>query len=48
MDFFSDENLYIIEGLKEQEIRDKILACYDEKHRPTIEEWERNFTINMN
>ena len=35
----------IIEGLKEPEIRDKILACYDEKHRPTIAEWERNFTI---
>lgn len=48
MDFFSEENLYIIRGLKEPEIRDKILTCYDEKHRPTIAEWERNFTINMN
>ena len=47
MDFYSEETLYIIEGLKEPEIRDKILACYDEKHRPSIAEWEKNFTIHV-
>ena len=37
--FFADERLYILEGLFEPNMRDKILACYDEKHRPTIEQW---------
>ena len=48
IDFYEDENLYIFQGLLEPEIRDKILACYDEKHRPSIAEWERKFTYNMN
>lgn len=48
LDFYEDENLYILQGLLEPEIRDKILACYDEKHRPSIAEWERKFTNNMN
>lgn len=46
MDFYENDNLYIIEGLKEPETRDKILACYDDKHRPTIEEWNRNFSYD--
>ena len=45
MDFFSTDTLYIVEGLKEPEIRDKILACYDDEHRPSIEEWNRSFSI---
>lgn len=45
MEFFSSDTLYILEGLKEPEIRDKILACYDDKHRPSIEEWNRSFSI---
>lgn len=40
LDYFSEENLYILLGLFEPEIRDKILSCYDEQHRPTIAEWE--------
>lgn len=43
LDFYEDENLYILMGLLEPETRDKILACYDEKHRPTVEQWERSF-----
>lgn len=46
MDFYENDNLYIIEGLKEPETRDKILACYDDKHRPTIEGWNRNFSYD--
>lgn len=48
MEFFSTDALYILEGLKEPEIRDKILACYDDKHRPSIEEWNRQFSMNIN
>jgi hypothetical protein len=48
MDFYSDETLYIIDGLKEPEMRDKILACYDDEHRPSIEEWDRQFSMNIN
>lgn len=43
MEYFSEENLYIIEGLLKPEIRNKILSCYDDQHRPTIAEWERMF-----
>lgn len=48
MDFYSDETLYIIDGLKKPEMRDKILACYDDEHRPSIEEWDRQFSMNIN
>ena len=43
LNFYEDENLYIFRGLLEPETRDKILACYDDKHRPSIAEWERTF-----
>lgn len=43
MDFFTDETLYIVEGLLEPEMRDKIISCYDDKHRPSNEEWEQKF-----
>ena len=46
LEYFSAENLYIFRGLLEPETRDKILACYDDKHRPSIEEWERSFSMN--
>ena len=42
-EYFTDETLYIVRGLLEPETRDKILACYDDKHRPSIAEWEQNF-----
>lgn len=45
LDFYSEDNLYILEGLKEPEIRDKILACYSDIYRPSIAEWERNFSV---
>ncbi len=45
MEFFSSDALYILGGLTEPEIRDKILACYDDEHRPSIEDWNRNFSI---
>ena len=45
MDFYSEDTSYIIDGLKEPEIRDKILACYDDEHRPSVEEWNRKFSI---
>lgn len=48
MDFYDNDNLYILEGLTEPEMRDKIFACYDEKFRPSISEWEKKFLINMN
>lgn len=47
LDFYSEKTLFIIQGLKEPDIRDKILACYDDQHRPSIAEWERNFPINV-
>lgn len=47
MEYFTDETLYIVEGLLEPNMRDKILACYDKKHRPTIAEWEQRFKLNV-
>jgi len=32
---------YIMNGLFEPEMRDKLLACYDEQHRPSIEKWNQ-------
>lgn len=40
--FFSEELYYIMEGLLEPEMRDKILACYDEKHRPDVTAWNQD------
>ena len=40
--FFPEEQLYILEGLLEPEMRDKILKCYDEQHRPFIEAWNKD------
>lgn len=38
--FYTEEQKYILEGLKEPEMRDKILACFDEQHRPDVATWE--------
>ena len=43
LEYFEEENLYILLGLFDPDIRDKILSCYDEQHRPTIAEWEKSF-----
>ena len=32
---------YIMNGLFEPDMRDKILACYDEEHRPSIDMWNQ-------
>ena len=40
--FFPKEQLYILQGLLEPEIRDKILKCYDEQHRPSIDAWNQD------
>ena len=32
---------YIMNGLLEPDMRDKILSCYDEEHRPSIEIWNQ-------
>lgn len=45
LEYFNAENLYIFQGLLQPEMRDKILACYDKKHRPTVAEWERKFSL---
>ena len=42
LDFYNKDIIYIGTGLLEPEMRDKILACYDDRHRPTNAEWERN------
>lgn len=41
MEFFDDANVFIYEGLLEPEMRDKILACFDKKHRPDVRTWEQ-------
>lgn len=43
LEYFNVENLYIFHGLLQPEMRDKILACYDDEHRPSIAEWENRF-----
>lgn len=42
LSFFPLEQRYILDGLFEPEMRDKILACYDDKHRPDIDTWNQN------
>ena len=37
--FYSEEQRYILEELLEADMRDKILACYDEVHRPDVATW---------
>ena len=42
LSFFDFEQRYIIEGLLEPEMRNKILACYDDNHRPDINKWNQD------
>lgn len=42
MAFYPEEQGYILEGLLEPDMRDKILACYDEEHRPDIATWNQD------
>lgn len=47
MHFFAPERLYIMEGLFVPEMREKIRACYDDEHRPTVEQWNEYIRNNM-
>lgn len=40
LEFFQEDYHYIMNGLLEPVMRDKILACFDEKHRPNLLLWE--------
>ena len=41
MDYFMMDYEYIMNGLLEPEMRDKILDCYDDKHRPSVRKWNK-------
>ena len=45
--FYPEEQMYILEGLLEPDMRDKILACYDEKHRPDVATWNQGVMKKM-
>ena len=40
LDFYRVEYPFIMQGLLDPEMRDKIISCFDEQHRPTIAMWE--------
>lgn len=42
MAFYPEEQRLILEGLLEPEMSDKILACYDEEHRPDVARWNQD------
>lgn len=48
MAFYPEEQRFILEGLLEPEMRDKILACYDEEHRPDIDSWNQDVKNKLN
>jgi len=41
LDFFADDYQYILEGLLDPEMRDKILSYFDDQHRPDVESWNQ-------
>ena len=41
MNYFCLDYYRIMNGLLEPDMRDKILACYDKQHRPSIETWDK-------
>lgn len=41
MNYYLMDYYDIMNGLLEPEMRDKILSCYDEEHRPSIEMWNQ-------
>ena len=41
LEFFAEENEYILEGLLDPEISDKIRSYFDEQHRPDAATWNR-------
>lgn len=44
---FQEEHCYILEGLLDPKMRDQILACFDEQHRPSVEDWERDVSNQL-
>lgn len=42
MAFYPEEQRYILEGLLEPDMRDKILAYFDDEHRPDIATWNQD------
>ena len=48
IEFFAADYPYIMRGLLEPEMRDKILACYDEAHRPSVDEWNSRVMNRIN
>lgn len=47
MEYFYFDYEYIMNGLLEADMRDKILACYDEEHRPSTEAWNQKINNMM-
>jgi hypothetical protein len=41
LDFFVEDYQYILEGLLDPEMRDKILSYFDEQHRPDVVSWNQ-------
>lgn len=41
MNYYLLDYNYIMNGLIEPDMRDKILSCYDDEHRPSIETWNQ-------
>ena len=41
LDFFAEENQYILEGLLDSEMSEKIRSYFDEQHRPDAATWNQ-------
>ena len=48
LDFFASEQSCILEGLLEPKMRDEILACFEEQHRPDIDTWNQDVMNKLN
>ena len=51
LNFFAPEQLYVVHGLLEPDMSKEILSCFDDEHRPSIEEWNemvKNIINQMN
>ena len=48
LSFFAKEQEYILHGLLEPKMRDEILACYDDEHRPDVAAWNQDVLNEIN
>ncbi len=48
LEFFQPNFLHIMEGFYEPKMRDQILSCYDDAHRPSIEKWNEIVRSSIN